>query len=274
MQPNYMNRNTHTLSIGSGKGGVGKTSLICNLAVALANRGRRVLILDGDLGMANVDIFFGTKSEGSLLDLISGEKNLQECIRPLEKNIDLLPGGSGMVELQRLNAFQRRHIVSSLDSIEGQYDFMLIDTAPGISDNVLQLHSAAQKTLIIINPDPAALTDAYSLIKVLHTDFKEKHFAIVCNQVRDEVEGLALFNRFNDIVSRFLLVGLDYWGGISQDAAFRRATHGQRLILKQDPTGDVSRQVMSICERLERSLGRSHEKNGIQFFWDQAVGVA
>jgi flagellar biosynthesis protein FlhG len=274
MQPNYLGRTTRTISVGSGKGGVGKTSLICNLALALTNRGRKVLILDGDLGMANVDIFFGLKSDCSLLDVIHGEKSINECIRNVDKGIDLLPGGSGLVELQRLNAFQRRQIVSSLDAIEGQYDYMLIDTAPGISDNVLQLHSAAQKTAIIINPDPAALTDAYSLIKVLHHEHKENHFAIVCNQVRDEVEGLALFNKFNDIVARFLLVGLDYWGGISQDSAFRRATQGQRLILRQDPSGDVARQVTGICDKMERGLARMTDKSGIQFFWDQAVGVA
>ena len=274
MLPMYSSRMTKTISVGSGKGGVGKTSLVCNLAIHLASRGRRVLILDGDWGMANVDIFFGQKMDVSLLDVIQGDKAINECIRPLDTNIDLLPGGSGLVELQRLTPFERRQIVSSLDTLEGQYDYMLIDTAPGIADNVLQLHSAAQKSVIIINPDPAALTDAYSLIKVLHLEHKEKHFAIVCNQVRDEVEGLSLFNKFNDIVSRFLLVGLDYWGGISQDAAFRRATHNQRLILRQDPQGDVARQMNGIADRLERSLVRGSEKNGIQFFWDQAVGVA
>jgi len=267
-------RRTRTISVTSGKGGVGKTSLVCNMALALQARGRKVLILDADLGLSNVDILFAQKTENHLLDLIEGRKKIEEVLHSVDKGIDLLSGGSGLVELSRINAFQRRQLVETLDSLDGKYDYMLIDTAPGISDNVLHFNTAAEKSAVVITPDPASLTDAYALIKVLHQEHQEKHFSIVCNQVRDEVEGLALFNRFNDVVARFLLVGLDYWGAISQDAGFRRATHGQRLVLKQEAQSEVARQIVNISDKMERSLQRSHEKNGIQFFWEQVVGVA
>ncbi len=267
-------RRTKTISVTSGKGGVGKTTIVSNLAFALARQGQRVLILDGDLGMSNVDIMFGLKAEANIHQVITGEIEVSQAITPLGHGIDLISGGSGIVELNRLNSFERRTMMESLAALDGLYDYMLIDTAPGISDNVLYLNSAAQEISIVINPDPASLTDSYALIKVLNQEYKQSHFSIICNQVRDEVDGLALYNRFNEVVSRFLFVGLDYWGAISQDPLFRKSTQNQRLILKHDPTSESSRQLLNISMKLERSLVRKNEKAGLQFFWDQVVGVA
>jgi flagellar biosynthesis protein FlhG len=268
------NRRTKTVSITSGKGGVGKTTIVSNIAFALARQGKRVLILDGDLGMANVDIMFGVKAEANIHQVITGEVDVAQAITPLGNGIDLISGGSGIVELNRLNSFERRAMMESLQSMDGLYDYLLIDTAPGISDNVLYLNSAAQETAIVINPDPASLTDSYALIKVLNQEYKESHFSIICNQVRDETDGMALYHRFNEVVSRFLFVGLDYWGSISQDPLFRKSTQNQRLILKHEPTSESSRQLLNVSLKLERSLARKNEKSGLQFFWDQVVGVA
>ncbi len=267
-------RRTKTVSVTSGKGGVGKTTIVSNLAFALARQGKRVLILDGDLGMANVDIMFGVKAEANIHQVIKGEVEIAQAITPLGTNIDLIAGGSGIVELNRLNSFERRAMMESLQSMDGLYDYMLIDTAPGISDNVLYLNSAAQETAIVINPDPASLTDSYALIKVLNQEYKESHFSIICNQVRDETDGMALYHRFNEVVSRFLFVGLDYWGPLTQDPLFRKSAQNQRLILKHEPTSESSRQLLNISMKLERSLVRKNEKSGLQFFWDQVVGVA
>lgn len=268
------NRRTRTVSITSGKGGVGKTTLTANLAYSLAKRGNRVLIFDGDMGMANVDIMYGVKAESSVAEVISGEKELKDVIVNLAPQISLIPGGSGLVELCRLNSFERRSLLDALHSIEFQYDYMLIDTAPGISDNVLQLNSATQICNVIITPDPSSLTDSYALIKVMNQEFKRTHFSIVCNQVRDEAEGLALFNRFNDVVNKFLYIGLDYLGGISQDSLFRRTAQNQRLILKHEPTCLGSGQISSIAGKLATSLRASDEQPGLHNYWEQVVGVA
>jgi flagellar biosynthesis protein FlhG len=267
-------RRTKTVSITSGKGGVGKTTLTANLAFALARSGRRVLIFDGDLGMANVDIMFGVKADRHIHELFAGEKSLQEIIIPLTPNIDLISGGSGIVEMTRIDAFQRRALVESVQSLENKYDYLLIDTAPGISDNVLYLNAAAQTSAIVINADPASIADSYALIKVLHQEYKENRFAIICNQVRDEADGLNLFHRFNEVVSRFLCVGLDYWGSVAQDPLFRKATQTQRLILKHEPTADSAHQLLSVSVKLERAMNRISDKSGLQFFWEQVVGVA
>lgn len=267
-------RKTKTVCITSGKGGVGKTTMVSNLAYALALKGNRVLIFDGDLGMANVDIMFGIKPEHTILDVMKGEKEIHQVVTQLTSHIALIPGGSGLVELNRLNSFERRAMLDAVSSLDYQYDYLLIDTAPGIADNVLHLNSAAQVSSIVITPDPASLADSYALIKVLHKEYKETKFSIICNQVRDEMEGVSLFNRFNEVVNRFLYIGLDYWGSVPQDALFRRSTQNQRLILKHEPNSEPAQNLLKISNKLEGSTRIQNGKTGLQFFWEQVVGVA
>lgn len=267
-------KSVKTIAITSGKGGVGKTTLTANLAYALALKGKRVLILDGDLGMANVDIIFGVKPNGHILEVIQGEREITDVLTPLTPNISLIPGGSGLVELNRLNPFQRRTLIDSIAQLEHRFDYLLIDTAPGLSDNVLYLNAAAQISAVIINPDPASLADSYGLIKVLHQEYKENKFSIICNQVNTEVEGLSLFNRFNEVVNRFLYIGLDYWGAIATDPLFKKSTQSQRLIMRHEPQSQSAQAIQAITSKLERKSQHLDQKAGLQFFWEQVVGVA
>jgi flagellar biosynthesis protein FlhG len=269
-----MYKKTKTIAITSGKGGVGKSTITANLAYALALRGKRVLILDGDFGMANIDIMFGIKASGSLMDVLNEKKTIHELMVHLAPNISLIPGGSGIVELNRLNAFERRSLLDIVSTLENSYDYMLIDTAPGLSENVLYLNAAAQLSAVIINPDPASLADSYGLIKVLHNEYKENKFSIICNQVKDEVEGLTLFNRFNEVVNRFLFIGLDYWGALPSDPLFKKATQNQRLIMKHEPQSNSAKAILNMSYKLERDMALNQSKAGMQFFWEQVVGVA
>ncbi|MFN7455168.1 MAG: MinD/ParA family protein [Pseudobdellovibrionaceae bacterium] len=274
MSARFLSQKTRTIAITSGKGGVGKTTLTSNMAQALAQQGQRVLIFDGDLGMANIDIMFGVKPEGNILDVIRGEKEISEVVTQISPLISLISGGSGIVELNRLNPFERRALVDSVSQLEHAYDYMLIDTAPGISDNVLYLNAAAQMSAVIINPDPASLADSYALIKVLNREHRETRFSIICNQVRDEVEGLSLFNRFSEVVNRFLSIGLDYWGSVPQDNLLKRSTLQQRLIVRHEPQAESARAIQAISLRMQQSVQKSDTKAGLQFFWEQVVGVA
>lgn len=265
---------TRTLSVTSGKGGVGKTTILCNLAYALAQRGKKVLLFDGDLGLANVEIFFGTKPNGTILDVMQGEKSLREVMTPVLPGLDLISGGSGLTEFNRMSVFERRALVDAVSAFEFQYDYLLIDTAPGISDQVLFLNAAVQDIVVVITPDAASLTDSYALIKVLHQSFKENRFAIICNQVRDESEGFSLFQRFAEISHRFLHLKLDYWGSLATDSQFRKCAASQRLVLRQNPSEQIRQSFDQICERLAVTTIPQVGKGGLQFFWEQVVGVA
>lgn len=265
---------TRTISITSGKGGVGKTTLVANLALSLSQKGKKVLILDGDLGMANVDILFGVKTQGNIHDIISGRKEMKDILLEVAKDVFLIPGGSGVVDFNHMNHFERRAMLEAVSSMPMGFDYLLIDTAPGIADNVLFLNSAAQTVSVVITPDPASFADAYALIKVLNQQNKVNRFSIICNQVRDEQEGLSLYQRFNDVVNRFLYIGLDYWGSIPNDVVLKKAIQMQRLIVRQDPGAESSKAIRQISNQIEKSSKQFESAGGMQLFWDQVVGLA
>jgi flagellar biosynthesis protein FlhG len=240
------------ISVTSGKGGVGKTTVTCNLAMSLAAAGHRVLIFDGDIGMANVDIFFGVRAKYTIKDLLAGE-SIQNCITKLVKNIDLLAGGSGLQELMAISAFERREIIQQIQSIHLNYDYVIIDTAPGLHDYVLHLNAVADQCVLLITQDPSSFADAYALIKTLNAKYKMKDFQVVCNLV-DEANGGALFVRFAEVVEKFLTLRLSYLGTITQDAVLKKAQQMQRLIMRQGIHSEAQRQIQQISVKLIDTL--------------------
>jgi flagellar biosynthesis protein FlhG len=264
---------TKTLSVTSGKGGVGKSTIVSNLALHLAQQKKKVLILDGDFGLSNIDIMFGVKSRGHVGEILEGDKNLIDIITPLGQGIDLISGGSGVMSSVRMSPFERRALVDAVSVLEFQYDYMLIDTGPGLSDNVLTLNAAAQNVLVVVTPEASSITDAYAMIKVLHQERKEKRFSVFCNMVKDPHEGFSLFQRFAEVTQRFLSVGLDFCGAAPMDASVRKSSINQRLIHRMDPN-DEFLQSLKMIEAKMNDLLRSSGKAGLQFFWEQVVGVA
>lgn len=240
------------ISVTSGKGGVGKTTVTCNLAMSLAAAGHRVLIFDGDIGMANVDIFFGVRAKYNIKDLLGGE-SIHTCITKLVKNIDLLAGGSGLQELMSISAFERREIVQQIQSIHLNYDYVIIDTAPGLHDYVLHLNAVADQCVLLITQDPSSFADAYALIKTLNAKYKMKDFQVVCNLVSDE-NGGALFVRFAEVVEKFLTLRLSYLGTITEDAVLKKAQQMQRLIMRQGIHSEAQKQIQEISVKLIDTL--------------------
>ncbi len=265
---------TKTISVTSGKGGVGKTSFVCNFAAQLAGQGFNVLILDGDLGMANVDVFFGVRPNIYIDKVLAGEKLLEEAVFTIEPNIDLIPGGSGIYELQNTNFYQKKLLLDQVSQLENKYDFMLIDTAPGIADNVLYLNSAAQQIVVMVTPDPSSLTDSYALIKVLNQKHKETKFSVVCNLVQDEYEALRIYKRLSDVAEKFLCVSLDYLGFIPMDQKLREATKSQQLIVDINPGSPSSLAIQNIFGKISNFRDLKYAKGGMQFFFEQLVRPA
>lgn len=265
---------TTTMTITSGKGGVGKSTLVANLALQLSKMGNKILVLDGDFSMANLDIMFGKRSHRSIHDVLTGECTLNEILIEVEKNIYLIPGGSGIRELTKINDLQRRMFLDQVSQLPMHFDYMIIDTAPGIDDNVLYLNTAVNEIHVVLTPDPSSLADSYALIKVLNHYYKESRFSIICNMVRDEAEGLALYKRLSDVASKFLCVSLDYKGCIPNDISLRSATKSQQLVTKVHPQATSSVAIRNLSQKLRSFSDIDRSKGGIQFFWEQIFGVA
>lgn len=265
---------TRTLSVTSGKGGVGKSTLVANMALGLSQQGKRILILDGDLGMANIDIMYGIRYQKSIYDVLQGNCELRDIIVEVSPNIYLIPGGSGVYDLQNLNTFQKKILLDQVSQLDGCYDYLLIDTAPGVSDNVLYLNSSAHEILIVLTPDPSSLADTYALIKLLNQKHREQHFSIVCNFVKNDQEAMMVFKRLSDVCSKFLCVRLDYKGYIPLDQQLRIATKSQQLVLREHPRCPSSFAIQSLVEKISHCDDFTEIKGGMQFFWQQLVGVA
>ena len=272
-------RPTQVISVTSGKGGVGKSTLVANLAVELEKRGRRILVFDGDLGMSNLDIMFQVRPQRDLSSVLSGEAEIRDILISVTPSISLIPGGSGIIELQRLPAHSKQLILDQVSDLGTIYDTMLIDTAPGIADHVLYFNSAAQEILIVLTPDPSSMTDAYALIKVLNQRQRETQFSIVTNQVRDEADGLKIYRRLESVVSQFLPVQLQYRGFVPADPYLRQATRGQQLIARSIPQAESAQGIARLAEglidsraRLEAPYSEGECKGSLQFFWRQLIG--
>lgn len=265
---------TSVISITSGKGGVGKTSIVTNLALQLAREGKRVLILDGDLGMANVDLMFRVRPERTIQDVISGDAELKDVLVELAKNITLIPGGSGVFELQNLSPFDKQALLDQVGALGPAYDVMLIDTAPGIDDNVLYLNSAAQQICVVVTPDPASIADSYALIKVLNQRCRENRFSIICNQVKDEADGRRLFERLDSVAAKFLYVGLDYLGSIPADPILRQATRSQQLVSQAYPSAPAAQAICQLAQGFKGAQTAPECKGSLQFFWEHLVRLA
>lgn len=224
-----------TLAVASGKGGVGKTNVSVNLGVAAAMDGRRVLILDADMGLANVDILLGLYPERNLTDVMSGDCELDDIIVTGPEGVSIIPSGSGIAELTRMEETARAQLISSFASISQPVDLLIVDTQAGVSDNVSVFSRAAQEVLVVVCDEPTAIADAYALTKVLHNEHGIDRFQVVANMVQNPAHGHRLFKAFSDVVDRFLDVELGLVGIIPRDDYLLKAVRAQSPVVKQHP---------------------------------------
>jgi len=261
------------LAIASGKGGVGKTNVTANLAVALAQKGRRVCVLDADLGLANMDVLFGLSPEWSLLHVLRGEKRLAEVLVDGPGGIRIIPAASGFEELTRLSPDDRLRLLDEVDSLDGAFDTLLIDSAAGISANVLYFAAAAADALVVITPEPTSLTDAYALVKVLATKYGRREFLVTVNMANGAADAEAAFARLARVTERFLRVRLEYHGYVPFDDAVSRAVRQQLPAVLTAPASPASRAFGELARRLA-ARHPSAPTGGVQFFFRRLLGDA
>lgn len=256
------------ISVTSGKGGVGKTNVVANLALALRLMSKRVLIFDADLGLANMDVMLGLNPRYTINHVLQGQKRLEDVIITAPSGFKLLPAASGMQELTDLDNSQRLFLLNELDALEELFDVLLIDTGAGISSNVMYFNFAAMEKVVVVTNEPTSLTDAYALIKILTHKYHQKRFKILVNAARNADEAERIYRHLSLVVDQFLgSPSLDYLGWIPYDKMVPAAVRQQQMVLQRYPESPASRGFTVLAERLMASEDGSGFEGDIKFFW-------
>lgn len=251
-------RLARTLAVTSGKGGVGKTLVSANLAASLARRGQRVLVLDADLGLANLDVVLNLHSKVTLHDVFNGKAELESAILSAPGGFSVLLAGSGLVEYSRLTNDVREQLLSIVEKLKPHFDFILLDTGAGISDVVLFAVSLASEVLVVATPEPTSLTDAYATIKVLATQQDRRLIKLVVNQIARAGEGRAIRGQLQQVIDRYVLpalptgdsLKLDLLGEVLSDPAVREAVLKRQLIVEAMPGCPAAVAIGALAARL------------------------
>ena len=244
------------ITVTSGKGGVGKSNIVVNLSIALQKMGKKVMIFDADLGMGNDDIIMGCSSRYSVFDVISKGKEIEEVVLTGPFGVKLLPGGSALTKVEDLTENQRNSFLNKLTALTG-LDYIIMDTGAGVNKSVLGFIACCEDLVIVTTPEPTSLTDAYSLLKaVKHFNIKSSAKVIV-NRSLDNNEANMTFNKFNNAVTKFLDMKLDYLGKIGEDKKLVYAVRAQQPVIVSYPNSEVAKDIISIASKLEGTKDKS-----------------
>ncbi len=259
------------IAVTGGKGGVGKTTVSVNLATALAASGKRVVLLDGDLGLANADVFLGLSPRYTLAHVISGERTLDEVLIQAPQGFQVIPAASGAADMATMSAAEHLGLVQAFSTLAAKIDVLIVDTAAGIAHSVLQFSQASQQVLVVLCDEPASLTDAYALVKVLSRNHGVGRFRVLANQVRMPGAGSELFRRFELVTARFLEVVLEFAGEIPEDEYLRRSVREQRTVFEAYPASAAARAFKKLAALADTWPVPAGPRGNIEFFVERLV---
>ena len=271
----YLNNQhmTRVIAVTSGKGGVGKTNISINLAMALADRDKSVILMDADLGLANIDVLLNLRPLRNLSHVIEGECELKDILIDGPNNIRIIPASSGIKMMSQLTPAQNAGLVHAFDDLEKHTDILIVDTSGGLSDSVIRFCSAAQDILVVVCNDPASIADSYALIKTLHRDHRIQRFHIVVNKVQTEAEGCALFERLRSVTEQFLDVILRLEVIIPQDENMLRAVRKRRPFYLSYPDSKAIKSFKKLASSVDKE-NRAVSSNGrLTFFAEKMIGL-
>lgn len=262
-------RHARVLAVTSGKGGVGKTNFSTNLALTLAKSGQRVVVIDADLGLANLHVVLGITPPYHLGHVMRGECGLRDILYPGPGGIQIICGGSGITELANLGEAMRQAFVAGLQELDNLADVILIDTGAGLSHNVLAFLCAVQEVIVLTTPEPTAITDAYATIKVVSQENPAANLMLVVNMAQSQAEGEAVSNKLTLIARQFLRIELDTLGAIPQDPTVSRAVRAQRPFALSEPQSAAARGIAHIAAQLGYREQKAAQSGGVTDFLNQ-----
>lgn len=259
------------LAVTGGKGGVGKTNISVNMGIALSELGRRVMLLDADLGLANIDVVLGLHPQYDLSHVMRGERDLDEIILEGPSGLRVVPGASGIREMAAMSQAEHAGIIHAFSDVGGDLDTLIIDTAAGISDSVISFSRAAQEVVIVVVDEPASITDAYALVKLLNREYGIRRFRVLANQVQSAQEGRDLYNKLCRVTDRYLDVMLNFLGSIPYDETLKKAVKGQRAVVQAYPRSRVSQAFKNLAKKVDNLPVPGGVSGHLQFFVERLL---
>lgn len=271
---NSASRPVKVIAVTGGKGGVGKSNVAANLALALSTRERRVMLMDADMGLANLDVLLGLQPTYNLHDVLEGTVHLEDVLLRGPGDVTVIPAASGIASMARLDDAQTVGLISAFSQITQDLDVLVIDTAAGIAPSVLRLNQAASEVLVVVCDEPTSMTAAYALMKVLSRDYGVRRFRIVANMTRSPGQGQVLFEKIARVTERFLDVSVDHAGTIPWDEYLARAVQQQMPVVGAFPGSWSSLAFKKLAERADKWLVPAEASGNIQFFMERMFGTS
>ena len=268
---NQVTKPIQVIAVTGGKGGVGKTNVSVNLGVSLARLDRRVTLLDADLGLANVDVLLGLKPQKTLKDVLDGSCSMRDVVIPGPLDLKIVPAASGLQEMVKLGVHEHAGLINAFNEIAYSMDVLIIDTAAGISDEVVNFLCAAQEVVVVVCNEPTSVTDAYALIKILNQQFGIDRVRIVANMVRNDEEGQVVFNKLVNVSDRFLDMSLVYAGAIPFDDHVKRAVQKQRCVVDLYPSSKAAQAFYKLAREVDSWPIPTLPSGHMEFFVDRLI---
>ena len=259
---------TRVIAITSGKGGVGKTNIVANLGYAFSRLDKKVLIVDADWGLGNLDVLLGLAPRYNLSHVIMGEKRIPEILLNGPGTMQILPASSGIQELTQLTADQKIRLLTQLDELIDGIDILLIDTAAGISTNVMDFNVTAKEIMVVVSPEPTSLTDAYALMKVLSLKYATRRCKLLVNMAANTREAMDIYRQLNLVVEKFLNISVEYVGCVLNDDKLPQGVRRQKIILDLYPSAKASRCFSALARKLAQSPVSEPHGGDSHFLWD------
>lgn len=264
---------TRVISFTSGKGGVGKTTSVLNIAIALQQQGKKVLLLDADLGLANINVLLGNKPSKTLEHFFEGGAELEEIFIEGPHGLIVIPAASGVEQMASLNNERKLQLMLALEETPYSFDYLLIDTQAGIGQDVFYFNTAADETVCVITPEPTSLTDAFALIKIMARNYREKEISILVNQVANKKEADKIYDRLQVACEQYLQIKTNYFGFVPKDKYVVHAIKKQEPVLHSYPRANATKALRTIADSLAQDFHERKMKGGMQFYFKKLLEV-